>query len=371
MDLSSGVAGLLLGAVAGLALTVLFEDALKNARSAVARRIRHVRARGALPNPKSEFRLGSLQTTVLIVEGDGQHVIDEQAIRVIVDPHEVELPSDIALLREEIAAQQSERQLSGHHAHWNGPTYAVAGLTVQRLGIDESPGVTLRLKSTDYFTFLATQELDRVLPDGTTLRRKYLDANPPAQAPDFMSTSFGTYVAVITADHWAVFSKRSSSVGVFPGRWDASTNEALSRSLDSHGRTPPNLYQVARRGLAEELALDPSEYRLELLAFDLDRRTNQWGCMFVAFLHDLTAAQLTDRQTRGVPDKWEHDAIELVRFTIPEIVQHLLRTDRLDQWTPTAPPLYYLALVRRYGRGKVERELGRAIRYAGGAGSNR
>jgi hypothetical protein len=360
--LTSGVAGLIVGAVVGLVLTVLFEDSLKGIRSAAARHIRHARAGGTVSNPKVEFRIGPLQTTVLIVEGDGQQVIDEQAVRVIVDPHEVDLPRDLALIRQEVLDQQSERHLSGHHAHWNGRTYAVAGLTVQRLGIDESPGATLRLRGTDYFTFLATQQLDRELPDGTTLRQKYLDPYPPTEAPDFMSTSFGTYVAVVTADNLAVFSKRSKSVGVFPGIWDASTNEALSRSLDSHGRTPPSLYQVARRGLVEELALEPHEYRLELLAFNLDRNTNQWGCMFVAFLHDLTGAQLIDRRTRGVPDKWEHDEIDLVRFTITDTVQHLLRVDRISHWTPTAPALYYLALVRQYGRNKVERELRRAVR---------
>ena len=51
-------------------------------------------------------------------------------------------------------------------------------------------------------------------------------------------------------------------------------NEALSRSLDSQGRTPPRLYDVARRGLLEELGLEGSEYLLELLAFDVDKRTS-------------------------------------------------------------------------------------------------
>jgi hypothetical protein len=361
-NLSSGIFGLLLGAVIGLALTVLFEDALKNILATTAMRVRHARARGALPNPHAEFRLGPLQTSVLIVEGDGQQVIDEQAVRVIIDPQKVKLPDDIALLRQEVIKRQGERRARGQHAHWNGRTYAVAELAVQRLGIDESPGVSLRLKSTDYYTFLATQQLDRELADGTTLRQKYLEPYPPTKAPEFMSTSFGTYVAVITADNLVIFSKRSDTVGVFPGLWDSSVNEALSRSLDSHGRMPPSLYNVARRGLHEELALEPSEYRLELLAFDVDRKTNQWGCMFVAFLHELTGTQLADRRTRGVPDKWEHDAIELVRFTVPAVIKHLLRTDRINQWTPTAPTLFYLALVRRYGRKKVELGIARTIR---------
>ncbi len=327
-NLSSGVVGLVIGAVLGLALSVLFEDGLKNSRSTVARRLRHEWARKSVPHQHGGFRLGPLQTSVLIIEGDGQHVIDEQAIRVIVEPEEVRLPGDLACIREEISAQQEAQRAAGRDAHWNGPIYAVSGLAVQRLGIDESPGVALRLMSADYFTFLATQQLDRELPDGSTVRRKYLDPHPPGKAPDFMNTSFGTYTAVITADNFAVFCKRSSTVGVFQGLWGVSADEALSRSLDSHGRTPPSLYNVARRGLAEELALGPEEYRLEMLSVNLDRASNQWGCVFTAFLHDVTGAQMLDRRTRGIPDKWEHDEMDLVRFTVNDIVGHLLRPDR-------------------------------------------
>lgn len=141
---------------------------------------------------------------------------------------------------------------AGLQAHWNGPTYAVAGLSIRRLGIDESPGVHLRLKSTDY--------------------------------------------------------------------------------------------------------------RLELLAFDIDRRTNQWGCVFVAFLHEITGSQLAERRTRGVADKWEHDQTEFVRFTVPHVVNHLLRPDRRNDWTPVAPAAFHLALVRRFGRAYVERLTAQVLR---------
>ena len=364
MDFSSGVLGLVVGAVLGLLFTVLFEDGLRRMRTAASTRLRRLRARGRLPNPTAEFRLGPLQTSVLIVEGDGQQVIDEQAVRVIVDPAMVNLPDDVAQLRRDIDEQQSQRRRAGLHAHWNGPSYAVVGLSVERNDIDETPGVCLRLKSSDYFTFLATQQLDHVLPEEMTLRTKYLDPYPATRPPDFMSSSFGTYVAVVTADDQVVFTKRSNEVGAFPGHWDASANEALSRSLDSRGRTPPSLYDVARRGLQEELALDEAEYRLELLAFNLDRRTNQWGCMFAAFLHDTTARDVLDRRTRGTADKWEHDAVDTKQFTIESVIDYLLRSDRRDCWTPVAPALYYLTLVRRYGRAKVERVAARvASRY--------
>lgn len=353
---------MIVGAVIGLIFAVLFEDILKRMRDNALGQLRRLRARGALPASNEEFRLGELQTSLIIVEGDGDNVIHEQATRVIVEPTNVILPEEMDLWRQEIEQEQVTRESVGRDFHWNGLIYAVSGLSVSRFGVDESPEICLRLKGADYFTFLATQQLDRYFQDGTTPRSRYIEPHAPTETPEFMSASFGVYIAVVTADNLVVFSKRSHKVGAFPGLWDASANEALSRSLDSHGRTPPNLYDVARRGLAEELCIDSAECRLELLAFDIDRRTNQWGCMFVAFLHELTGNELADRRSRGIPDKWEHDQQDFERFEVSPVVRYLLRDDRRTLWTPVAPALFYFALVRKYGRSRVEREAGSAIR---------
>lgn len=199
-QLSSGLVGLLLGAVLGLALSVFFEDALKRAIARSAKTVRRALARPPAPEQHGEFSLGPLRTGVVIVEGDGSQVIDEQAVDVIVDPDPVSLPDDVVQLRSEIFDRQEALTAAGLPAHWNGPTYAVAGLSIRRIGLDESPGVHLRLKSTDYFTFLATQQLDRELPDGATLRSKYVDPFAPTAVPEFMRASFGTYTVVVSAD---------------------------------------------------------------------------------------------------------------------------------------------------------------------------
>lgn len=361
--IASGSTGLIVGAAIGLIFAVLFEDPLRKMRDNALGRLRRLTTRGAaLPRTQEEFRLGDLQTSLIIVEGDGENVINEQAVRVIVEAADVELPDELGQWRQEVEHEQAARRDAGEDFHWNGPSYAVSGFTVGRYGIDESPEICLRLKRADYFTFLVTQQMDRCFEDGTTPRSRYIEPYAPAKVPDFMSASFGVYIAVVTADDLVVFSKRSCKVGVFPGLWDASANEALSRSLDSHGRTPPNLYDVARRGLVEELCIDSTEYRLELLAFDVDRQTNQWGCMFVAFMHGLTGVELSGRRSRGVSDKWEHDQQDYERFEVSAVIRYLLRGDRRNSWTPVAPALFYLALVRKYGRSWVEREAARTIR---------
>lgn len=360
-QLGSGATGLVIGAFLGLMLSVFFEDYLKARRSRIAKRVARMVARGGLPEQRAEFRLGPLHCPMMVVEGDGEQVINEQAVRIIVDPVEVTLPAEMASWRDEIAAEQDRRRAAGETAFWNGPNYAVSGFTISRTLLDEAPEVCLRLKHSDYFTFLATQQLDREFGDGTTPRSRYLSGQPQ-NAPDFMCGSFGTNVAVVTADNLLAVHRRAENVGSQPGTWSSSANEALSRQLDSRGRTAPNLYDVMRRGLSEELSLDQSEYHLELLTFTIDTQRQQWGALFVAFLHEVTGAELLDRRNRGVPDKWEHDLLEFTRFEVEEVIGFLLSEERRDKWSSVGPPLFYTALIRRYGRAHVERRTAAVLR---------
>jgi|HubBroStandDraft_4_1064222.scaffolds.fasta_scaffold43604_2 hypothetical protein len=368
---STGLAGLILGAVLGVVCSALLEDALKDRFRLVGTLIRHSLARGTLPTPRTEFHLGNLQTSMLILEGDGVTPINEESVRVLVDDEKAALPDEVEGWREEIARTQAERKENGEQHFWNGPSYAVVGLAVSREGISETPEICLRLQSSDYYTFQATQQLDRPMMDGTTLRTRYL-SNGPEAAPAFMNCSFGTNVAMVTKDHKLVIAKRSLALGSRPGVWNSSANEALSRSLDSDGRTPPNIYNVARRGVDEELAIGREEYRLELLAITIDTELQQWGAAFVAYAHDLTGQDILDRRTRGAPDKWENERIEIIDFTVDEVVRCLMSPERRDNWSPMGPPLYYLALVNFYGRGFTERRSARALRiYDRSPGSKR
>jgi hypothetical protein len=361
VDLSSGITGLVVGSILGLVFAVLFEDYLKERTKQLGSRIRRISSRGALPESHDRFQLGPLRTPMQIVEGDGEQVISEQSVRIIIDPEEVELPEELAEWRAEIAEEQERKRERGEHFFWNGPRYAVTGLTVSRTATSELPEACLRLKHADYYMFMATQELDREFRDGSTPRTRYL-AGGPSTAPDFMSCSFGANVAMVTKDNHLAIQKRSDKVGSQPGTWSSSANEALSRELDSRGRTAPNLYDVMRRGITEELAVDETEYHLEMLAFVIDAERQQWGALFLAVLHDLTADDLVARRARGVPDKWEHEALDFTPFEIEPVIRYLLRPDRVDQWSSVGPPLYYLALIRRYGRARVERTAARILK---------
>jgi hypothetical protein len=359
-NLSSGLVGLVLGAVLGVVCSALLEDALKEQFRLVSIRIRNFLERGVLPTPRAEFNLGSLQTSTLILEGDGSTPINEESVRVLVSDEPAVIPPEVEEWKREIARTQAQRERDGEQHFWNGPNYAVDGFTVSREGIGEAPEICIRLKSSDYYTFLATQQLDRPMKDGSTLRARYLSAGPEA-APAFMNCSFGTNVAMVTRDRKLLIAKRSATLGSRPGVWNSSANEALSRTLDSDGRTPPSLYNVARRGVGEELAVEREEYRLELLAVTIDTQLQQWGAAFVAYAHELTGQDILDRRAKGAPDKWENESIELIDFTVDSVVRHIIREDRKNNWSPTAPALFYLSLVNFYGRGFTERHCARFL----------
>ena len=311
---------------------------------------------GVSSRQHEEFRWGPMRSPLMIVEGDGEHVIKKRDLRIVVDHEESMLPPELQEWRKEVEADQEKRREEGRAYYWNGQSYAIDNIAITRRQPDEAPELSLRLKYSDFYTFLATQQLDRQFTDGSTPQQRYIDPYDPLNAPAFMSCSLGTNVAVLTWDKKFIFSRRSNVVGSFPGLWNSSANEALSRDIDSKGRLVPDLFAVAERGLYEELALEPDEFDLNLLALTLDRSRHQWGVLFIARLHSVISDEFLARRSRGVADKWEHTSHELVDCSVESVISFMFHPERRRLWTPTAPALFYLALVNIHGRAAVERD---------------
>lgn len=362
IDVANGVAG----AVIGMLFAVLFQQPLQDAWYRLRRRstsaIRSLGRREESRPAWRTFSLGPLQTSALIVEGDGESPIPPETVYVRVLDDEVELPADMVGWRDEIAAEMGRMRAEGRTPLWNGPRYAVESFDISRTSLDETPEVHLRLRPTDYYTFLAAQQLDRRLPDGGTPRSRYLDPDHPLMAPPFLQCSFAVNVAVVTADDMLVISQRSDRVRMAPGVWNSSVNEGLSRHIDSSGRSAPDLHAVSRRGMREELSLEPHEYSLDLLAFVLDIEKRHWSAHFYAKLKDLKSSDLQARMSRGVADRWEHQTIDYVPFRPAPVVRYMLRDDRIHRWAPLAPALFHLSLVHAYSRTLVERVEAQVIR---------
>ncbi|MGF1429876.1 hypothetical protein [Kitasatospora sp. LaBMicrA B282] len=362
LDVVNGVAG----AVIGMLFAVLFQQPLQDAWFRMRRRwfgaVRSLRPRGELSPSWTTFSLGPLRTSALIVEGDGEAPIPPEGVHIQVLDGQTTLPAEIAHWWDEIEAESERLRAEGRTPIWNGPRYAVESFDITRTPVEEHPEIRLRLRPTDYYTFLAAQQLDRRLPGGSTLRSRHLDPDHPLEAPAFLQCSLGVNIAVVTADDMLVVSRRSDRVRMAPGSWNSSVNEGVSRHIDSAGRSAPVLHAVAQRGMREELSLEPHEYSLVLLAFVLDVEKRQWSAHFYARLNELTQQGLGARLSRGVADRWEHQSFDYVPFRAATVATYLLHPERIHRWAPVAPALFHLALVHVYGRATVERAEAQAVR---------
>ncbi|WP_405683165.1 translation initiation factor 2 [Streptomyces sp. NBC_00057] len=295
------------------------------------------------------FTVVGRKTDCHVLEGDGTRPIAEENMRVKYVPEPVELPEEIAEWRREIEAEEARKEAAGEPHRWNNPRFAVQRLVVTRTHTAEDPVATLTLCDAYYYDFLSTSiNLDRKQKNGLTLRQQYMDGKDPLDAPPFMFCSFGVNVAVETGkDGKMLFSHRSARVvGPNKSKWNSSANEGLASNHDLSPDGHVSLHAVARRALREELAvLDSDEIDLELLGFGFDLRNNQWAAFFRAVLPDLSEDDLRVRWSRGVEDKWEHDRHAFVSAD-PETVLRFIRDEPEENWTPCAPALFYLALVR-------------------------
>jgi hypothetical protein len=344
---------LLAGAVVGVVSAALFEDGLRRKiHNTLTRLTASVRRSRLSAFDSDQFALGPLNVPVQLVEGDGTRAIAKQNVLVTVDPTMVKLPAELAAWKVQL---ENEQQTADRKQFWNGLRYSVENVECSRTPRKEDPEVYIRLRHTDYFTFLAVQQHDRQFSDGTTIKQRYIDGKSLDEIPDFIFSSFGINVAVVTSDQFLIVSHRSGKLGSGGNEWNVSANEGLSRDLDSSGRHPPDLYRVAERGLVEELALEYGEYDLSMLGIGLERKRYQWAAFFVAKLRSLTAAELQDRHARGIQDRWEHRTLEYVAFRPNTVLEYLLQPDKLDHWAPCAPVGFWLALINTYGRPRVER----------------
>ncbi|HEY2697645.1 MAG TPA: hypothetical protein VGJ45_19450 [Pseudonocardiaceae bacterium] len=101
-------------------ITVLLEDYLKDRIRRAGAWLRRIRAHGPLPIATEAFTLGPLRTPTVIVEGDGEQIIDQQSIHVLVDAGQVELPEEMRAWVEEIQQEQDRKRQPGRRISGTG-----------------------------------------------------------------------------------------------------------------------------------------------------------------------------------------------------------------------------------------------------------
>lgn len=346
------IAGNLIAAGIGLVFGVLFEDPLTRLRDKFIHKYKRLFYKNPSQIRTSEtFSFGPLQTSWLIVDGDGKEEYSEESIDTHFENKKVSLPDDLESLRKTITQEQNDQKKKGDHYFWNGDMYALDRISVEREDKEKSLGLEMWFRFSDYYTFLATQKA----VNEKVLFEKYFSEQDQFSPHKYFASSFGINLAVITLDDYLLVPKRSSIVGAYKNLYSASVNETLDRGLDrSANGLAPDLYRCAVRGIAEELGYTQSQSRMiDFLSIGVDTKLSQWGMLGMTKIQK-TAEDVLVWRSRGVKDRWEYSQMEIVKFTIKDVI--LFVHDHSD-WTPAGLACIYHMLVHEFSKEKVEKEI--------------
>lgn len=353
----------LLGGIVGVIFAVIFQPPLERVRTALIARVRRLwySARRRNEQPRAEtFSLAGRSLPFLVVDGDGDMAYRPHTLTCVLDPQPIEFPASVQALREAIARREADKSHADVPHLWNGPQVGLKRYVIGRTVPDEEMELRLVLHRSDYYTFQATVlSLDTALPDGSTLRNRHL--SPPAAEPvPFLAIGLGVALVLITRDEKFVLCCRSTNSGARANELDVSVVEGVHLDHDrSTHHAGPDLYKTAVRGAKEELGIELPREDICFLGFGVDLDYYQWNVIGFARLA-VTSEELMVNRTRGSSGKWENRDIQFVD-TNPDAVWIFLRNRRL--WATAWVALYW-AMVREYGRRKVEKSASENIGYA-------
>lgn len=313
--------------------------------------------RAVLTQPQ-ELRIGSISTTFVVVDGDGEAEYQKENLRCHYSRQPLKVPSDIKSLRVEIERKQVKAKKEGREHHWNGPMYGLERFVRSRTIYEEDLELDIYFRPTDYFLFLATSmSLERQVEDGrggrVTLRDKYLYGGERDRVVPFLATSFGIMLAIITSDRYLIVTQRSGDVGSWTGCFSASANEGLSRVLDRDESGRPDPYRAGARGAREELSTEIEPADIRFLSFGFDSERYQWGLLGMTKA-DLSLSEIQDRVSLGARDRWENREIRFVPFDPPSVAAFVMEN---SPWQPGGLTCIIHTLIHEFGRDQVERAL--------------
>jgi hypothetical protein len=368
------IAGAIVGAVAGLWLSVYYQDRWKNGVDRRRRR-RSARAIGEIRDAADgAVRLGSRTTSVYLVEGDGESVFEPGQITIHLRDTPAQIPEVVDAARKSMARKLNGRAaLRGSTvAPWNGKTLAaLSSYRSSRSAAHESISLRLETTRTDYATFAATVlNLDHEFAYQDTagkravavLRHLYFPTrahvdNAVRQPVPFLANGLGVLLLVFTDDNKVILNRRRESSFARPGERDVSVVEGMHATFDTTGGGRLDVASSAIRGCREELGLEVTARDVRLLALAVDMKFYQWSFLGLVDA-PCTAQEVLQRQSVNAKDRWEGQ-LEVLEAD-PAVVLERLKAD--GAWD-AALVCAYLAFCSRIGftatRKAAERVFGK------------
>jgi len=296
------------------------------------------------------FSFGNLETTLIVLDGNGTETYSPQNIRTFYDFRPIRFIEEIEQMRGRIEKEQAQNEINGKLLQWNGDIYHLANYQLSREPVHEHMKLNLWFHPTDYFTILAK---NRCLKENI-FREKYIRGYDWEFPFPSLPIPFGIGLSLLTVDGYILFAQREGNLGVRPGYFMTSVEEGLSRPLDrSTISDAPDVYRCACRGLFEELGLiensDFSVSDILFLGFGLD--TEYYMCGLRGLMKSQKPAnEIIKNWQTGVKDKMENKKLFAIPFTLEDVCEFVFSH---GPWGGGALMGVYHTLVHEFGKEQV------------------
>jgi hypothetical protein len=351
----------LVGGLVGLLLGAMFEDALVRIRNRLLKKTRDLLRQPYTVRSPYKFAFGPIETSALIVEGDGETEFED--IVCSYDPNPAVLLPEIETEKKRIARREASRKRKGELYQWCGPTTALRKFARGRTSIEERLRVHLSFQLSDWYSYLAAKSiLDGEQAQSISTRAKYFGeynwANPNIQPHPVFTHTFGVAATLITDDDYLVLTKRGDPISVYSGAYHIPINETLSPAKDRADMgNSLDLFKTVMRGAYEELSLELRPSAVTFLALEVDVALNLWGMLGVARTN-LRMQDIVDARRRGTKDRWESLELFPIKFRLNRVVEFVALH---RPWSSGALACIYFTLVKEFGKAATNKAISRQV----------
>lgn len=352
-EVLKGVGWILLGIVLGRLLDKPIDRWQRKALYLI-QRIWVVTMQHQASNNHSEFTLGRWHVPWVAIEGSSSDPYVPKNVICQLDPRPLSLPQE---LQERKAAIENEQtaieQTTGCRTLHNGPTLALDEIGRGQLGDLEEPVLILRLRPSDYYTFLATaMSLDEktVAGNGTTIRDKYLHhVAYDKPVPEFAS-AFAVQMTLITSDGYIMVSTRETEgiVG-YPGHLAPAINECVNPVADRGASGTISLPMTVKRGAAHELNIEVTDDEMVFFTVGVDPRYYMYTLSGLVRSKQFTRDQIVARRSLGSKERWEASQLHFLPHDVNEVARFMSRPPEGARWSPYGHVCLAQTLISEFG----------------------
>ena len=238
--------------------------------------------------------------------------------------NQVNLPDSIHSIVGAIEVERTRLETSAG-GWWNGKTLAVDEIQIGRIGVHETPTLTITTSPSDHASSVVCSNIWQKRYDSGQIN---LPSNLVGINPG-MIHDIGLNATLVTDDGKLILVKRSPHTDSGRSGWHISVGEGMQIN-DKNDTGAPDPYVGLVRGVREELGIqiDVSNIKFHTAMFDM--RRYQFGLLVHIDLSGtgITAAEVVAARKLGLSkDRFENTEIEIIPWTFDDVVIKLKEQD--------------------------------------------